>query len=450
MAFQSPVSKKRLFVAVFLTAALLMLILNFFTPLIADDYSYHFSWKDQSRITTLGDVFVSMYAHYFKWGGRVVTHLIATLFLLIGKPFFNLANTAVYLWLSLLIYRFITVKQDSKYHPSLYLLVHLGLWFALPAYGQNVFWLVGSCNYMWPAAFLLAFLWPIYQYCLAGKAPVKKVFLFLYPLLGLLAGWGNENTSGAGILFTFLLLFLIKKEKKTLPAWTLVGTAGQILGFLLMMAAPGNYLRLESSMEETGLLLKYATRLGICNFMIYEYLLYILLAYLFLLVLLFYSKQEKSVKYIAVFFGICSLACNYVMIATPEYPERAALGSALFLVLGLLFCAALLIPQWPPKWTSAVTVCLAGLFCLQLIYAGLDMGYTYRLNNRRAAFIIEQRDAGVMDVVTYRIEPKTKWNALYGLEDLQGYTTHWLNGNTSNYFGIHTIVAFPEEEADES
>ncbi len=450
MAFQYPISKKKLFTAVFWAAALLMLALNFLTPLIADDYSYHFSWRDMSRITDIREAFLSMYAHYFNWGGRVLTHLIATLFLLIGKPVFNPANTAVYLWLSILIYRFVTINQDSKYHPMLYLLVHFGLWFALPAYGQNIFWLIGSCNYMWPAAFILAFLWPLYRYCLTGQAPLGKAFPFLYPLLGLLAGWGNENTSGAGILFALLLIFLIRKEKKALSPWIFSGMAGQLLGFLLMIAAPGNYRRLETSMEQTGLLLKYATRLGICNYMISEYLLYLLLAFLFLLVLLLYSRQEKKVKYIAVFFGICSMACNYVMIVTPEYPERAALGSALFLVLGVLFCVSLLLPEWPAKYPAAAVACLTGLFCLQLIYAGLDMGYTYRLNNRRADFIREQRDAGIMDVVTYRIEPKTKWNALYGLEDLQGYTSHWLNGNTSNYFGIRTIVAYPQEESDES
>ena len=424
-----------------------ILIFNFLTPMLADDYSYTFSWYDRNSITTLSEAFLSIYAHYFKWGGRAVTHFIATVFLLIGKPVFNVFNAAVYCWLAYMIYRF-SVIYARKGQLLIYLAIHLSLWFAVPAFGQDFLWLIGACNYLWPAAFIFTFIWPFYQYAMTGKLLSNKYLIWLMPLLGLLAGWGNENTSGAGIFFVIALLILMKKTEQKIPGWMLISLGAQIIGFAFMIAAPGNYIRLERGTEDIGFLLTYGGRLSVCNQMIYEHMLPFLLGYIFLLVLVCYQHIESSKKYIAFLFGVTALANNYVMLIVTEYPERAALGTVLFLTAGLLYCTSLLLNQDTIKWACAVVCSLLAVFAIQYTYGLMDIGYTYRVYNRRIASIIEQREAGVLDIVTYRIEPKTKFNGLYGLEDLQGYPTHWLNGNTSNYFGLNTIVAFPEEKAE--
>lgn len=440
--------KKWIFYLILIGFGGMMLVFNFLTPMLADDYSYTFSWYDRSSITTLSGAFLSIYAHYFKWGGRVITHFIATVFLLIGKPVFNVFNTAVYCWLAYMLYRFAAIHA-SKGRYLIYLAVHLCLWFAVPAFGQDFLWLLGACNYLWPAAFIFTFIWPYYQYAMTGKLLSNKYLIWLMPVLGLLAGWGNENTSGAGILFVIVLLFLIKRSGRKTPLWMFIGLGFQIIGFVFMIAAPGNYIRLERGTEDIGFLLTYGGRLSVCNQMLYDYLLPFLLAYIFVFVLICYQNIENYQKWTAALFGITALANNYVMLVVTEYPERAALGTVLFLVVGLLYCISLLLNRNTLKWACAVVCSLSAVFCIQYTYGLMDIGYTYRVYNRRIASIIEQRDAGILDIQTYRIEPKTKFNGLYGLEDLQGYPTHWLNGNTSNYFGLNTIVAFPEEKAEE-
>ena len=425
-----------------------MLLFNLLTPMLADDYSYTFSWYDRSSITNLPGAVLSMYSHYFRWGGRVITHLIATIFLLIGKPVFNLFNTAIYCWLAYMIYRFASIHAKAG-HSLIYLAVHLCIWFAVPAFGQDFLWLIGACNYLWPAAFIFTFIWPYYQYAMTGKLLSNKFLICLMPILGILAGWGNENTSGAGIFFVAVLLFIVKKSDKKIPHWMSISFCTQIIGFVFMIAAPGNYLRLESSSEDMGLLLTYGNRLSICNQMLYDYMLPFLIAYIFVLVLVFYQNIMASQKWISALFGITALANNYVMLVVTEYPERAALGTVLFLVSGLLYCVAMLLNQASVKWLCGIACSLLAVFFIQYSYGLMDIGYTYRVYNRRIDSILEQRDAGILDIVTYRIEPKTKFNGLYGLEDLQGYPTHWLNGNTSNYFGLNTIVAFPEEKPEE-
>ena len=65
---------------------LLFLVFNIYTPLVADDYIYSFGMH------SVGDILVSQYHHYFFWGGRSVAHFLVQFWLLIGKPFFNIAN----------------------------------------------------------------------------------------------------------------------------------------------------------------------------------------------------------------------------------------------------------------------------------------------------------------------------------------------------------------------
>ena len=72
-------SKKNQIILILLGIFLMMLILNMFTPLIADDYSYSFKLNNE-RIVNLIDVFNYQLWHYFNWGGRVIAHAIAQTF----------------------------------------------------------------------------------------------------------------------------------------------------------------------------------------------------------------------------------------------------------------------------------------------------------------------------------------------------------------------------------
>ena len=62
---------------------ILVLIINFLTPLITDDFYY--SMIGDKHISSLKDIFDFQVAHYFGWGGRTIAHTIAQLFLLYPK-----------------------------------------------------------------------------------------------------------------------------------------------------------------------------------------------------------------------------------------------------------------------------------------------------------------------------------------------------------------------------
>lgn len=87
-----------LFIIIVIMIFIKMLILNYLTPLIADDFRYSMS-------TSIWNAFQSEYNHYMTWGGRSVVHFIARFFLMLPKDIFNFFNALVFILLILLILR---------------------------------------------------------------------------------------------------------------------------------------------------------------------------------------------------------------------------------------------------------------------------------------------------------------------------------------------------------
>jgi hypothetical protein len=136
-----------------------MLILNFLTPLLADDYSYGLNLA-KKRITGIIDIYNYQIWHYFNWGGRTVAHTFAQICLIFSKAIFNIINSLMYTILVYLIYLHGQLNRKEKIEKNAYiiLLIHLILWFSIPVFGQSFLWLIGSCNYLWTTVIVLYFL----------------------------------------------------------------------------------------------------------------------------------------------------------------------------------------------------------------------------------------------------------------------------------------------------
>lgn len=63
-----------------------------------DDYLYSFVWQGKpefipltnnaERISSVHDLFVSQWSHYFTWSGRTVNHTLAQFFFVDGQGLF--------------------------------------------------------------------------------------------------------------------------------------------------------------------------------------------------------------------------------------------------------------------------------------------------------------------------------------------------------------------------
>lgn len=418
---------------------LFQFVLNCLTPLAADDYSYLYSYETGQRIQSISDIFISMRAHYLLHGGRIVAHFFAQLFLLLGKPFFNIINALVYSLFSFFIYRH-TLSRGPE-HPWLLLLINLILWFLLPVPGHTVFFLTGSCNYLFPMAVVLAFLLPFRlcpsqpaRSCSAAKALAMLLF-------GFLAGFQSEIASGAAMLY--LLLFsgirIFKIEK--LPFWWITGVLGCAAGLLVMVAAPGNFTRLaDTATTYSG---------GVTGHLLSLFLIYtgkfllrsliLLAAFPVILLLGELHSIPKDTLLVSGVLLVVSLVSSYTMLLSMTYPPRAQFTYVTFLILAFLYFYTHLDYSLERKHAaySLISLALIG-FLSHACFTMNDIGAVYVAWQARDQLIKEQKALGNTDIVVPAIDSRTPYSAM-SVTDITSDPDHWMNRSLEIYYDVPIV-----------
>lgn len=313
---------------VLLLTACWLLARNVMTPLSYDDYSYAFMWRTDERfvdslpdrlidlthrITSLSDIIESQYEHYHTWGGRTVAHFFVQLFVLLGKDAFNVANTFIFALLIVLINRLATGKGLSAFRV---LYIFFGLWIAIPNWILSTQWLTGSCNYLWTATIQLAFLNFL-------SRPPDHFRRMLIPL-GLMAGWTNE-ASGA-VLILLSAYFIYRSREKNV--WQAAGLASMMIGYALLMTAPGNLNRLQLTNPDFRLTLEvllYHFQNGWVDVVSGEAILF--LPIIFLLI------KHRSIEPNVIAFSTAALLVPTAMIFSPVFASYSCLASTVFLMI---------------------------------------------------------------------------------------------------------------------
>ncbi|MCK0534384.1 MULTISPECIES: DUF6056 family protein [unclassified Anaerobiospirillum] len=221
------------------------------TPYFANDYRYLLVQGTDELVSSFSDIIVSQYRHYFEWGGRTPAHVIAQTLLWWGKPASAVAQAFAYAVLILFIYyNAYGIKPTLRLRFIPVFIITFLLFAQMRAWGEVVFNIVSSANYLWTTTIVLMFLLP---YRISMKREIELHPLLLCPMmfvLGILAGWSNENTSAA--VATGLGLYLIYCFRThNLSIWQVQGYISFLIGFALLIFAPGNQARL-STMEDNG------------------------------------------------------------------------------------------------------------------------------------------------------------------------------------------------------
>ncbi|MBD8389723.1 DUF6056 family protein [Dysgonomonas sp. BGC7] len=313
-----------------------ILFLNILTPLISDDFAYLFIYNENVRVESIGDIIQSQINHYYLWGGRSVVHFIAQVLLLLPPCIADILNSLIYIGYVFLIYWH--VKGNGKNSVSLFMFINLTVWFFQPVLGDTVFWITGSANYLWGTFFILLFLLPFRLYrdrkINVASNIIISVGMFI---LGIIAGWTNENTAGAMILIAFLYMFYFCRKKWLMPIWGYCGIVGAIIGFAVMILAPGNFERAG----EGGLsffLLAYRVFNATLTFFYYCGPLIMVCVVVFILSYHYNKNREGEVKDTLVrtlIYYIAAVAAVYAMLLSPTFPRRALFGVVSFLIIGV-------------------------------------------------------------------------------------------------------------------
>ena len=386
------------------------------------------------------DIFDYQVWHYFNWGGRTVAHTLAQILLVFPKAVFNILNSFIYTALIYLIYLhgcFNKDNKDNKDNSYMLLLIHFILWFIIPVFGQSFIWLVGSCNYLWTTVIILYFLW-LYRRNTLSEKWYNLLFMFI---LGLLAGWTNENTS-AGLIVILVFSLIINKvetRKFELSKTRLFGIIGTLAGFVIMICAPGNYIRSAEFKDDTFIIIKIIKRtLDITN-NLENIILPLLIVIIILISLKIYHKKKIEKELYTFILG--GFAAIYAMVLSPTFPERAWTGAIIFFVI------AIIILVYDLDTINRIYKFILVDFCiiLSIIYVGQyintarDINYLRRTWNDRIDIINESSKDKMFEF--YKYETYNSRNPVYGLDDIGYDPNAWPNGSISKYYGIKGIKA---------
>lgn len=439
---------KYIFMIVVVISFVAIYIYNFLTPVMSDELLF-----DPSQYPTFADIFINEYARYMTWNGRSVLQCLMTMACLIPKSIFNIINSLFFVTMSMLIYW--NINGRKKYDTFLYVLVQLFLWIFSVDFSQTVLWLSGACNYLWGMTIILGFI-TAYRHLLTKVEIVKykKIIVAGMLVLGILAGWGNENTSGGAILIVLLLTVIYFYEKRKIESWMISGIGGMGVGFLFLLLAPGNKIRgdiLKESEPYSGIAALISRGLKIFKAVDKHLLVFILI--IVLLGTYFYYKKYKleEFKEVAI-FAFASLATAGVLIFTPEPMARAYFGSSIYMMIAALQMIQKIREEDILLISLKTGGIIAATIAMMFVYIeeGANLARILREVNEREAYILEQTSQGNYDLTLPMLRPQfeTKYTFMYE-SDISDDEEFWINKVFCMHYGLNSITAISRDEWDE-
>lgn len=415
------------------------------TPYFANDYRYLLISGTNDLVSSFKDIFISQYHHYFEWGGRSVAHFIAQALLYMGKPASAVCQALCYVLLILFVYyNAYGIKPTLKLRFKPLVLITILLFLQLRAYGEVVFNIVSSANYLYVLLIVLMFLLP-YRISMSREIGVShSIFCPIIFVLGILAGWSNEAT-GAAVSAGLGLYLLFNLKQRKLQLWQCVGYIGFLIGFAFMIFAPGNHARLES-MEDHGFdyfghvlsaLEIFFETLIVCGFLV------VLVA--FLLYKIYKNRlhhKDISIFYGSMWFIATGFFSLFLMVFSPNFPIRTTTTFVVFTVIGILGLSLILYKHsnrlLPHHWENRI-VLLLELFSLSIV---INMVWAYSELNEsikfRTADLFAQLDQGQKHLVVEPLALRT-YKYIY-VADVRANKDYWTNKIVANFYQVEDIV----------
>ncbi len=358
---------------------LFLFIFNYLHPMnFGDDYIYSFVWQGNPmmepltenavRVSSFKELFVSQWSHYFTWSGRTVGHVLAQFFLWMGKDTFNIFNALTGTLLVAEIYWLIHKGEIScRFNTGTLCWIFFLLWAFTPGFSSVFLWFTAACVYLWTHVFLLAFLIPFVSkyYHPEGTSGSSLWFRAGMFLLGILAGWTNENS----ICWVLLLLILFNYDtwkKSKFESWMGTGFLGLFIGYALLMLAPGNVIRLQATYGVNWFGLDI---LKVNLHMLIVVLTFQLFLWYFNLRSICSLKNQR--RYFAKDYLLVSIFCatafgtTVIMLLSPVFPARSGFFGTILLIIA---AGILLRIQDEHRVELMKTGLKKILFCLGVLY----------------------------------------------------------------------------------
>lgn len=454
--------------------AIMMFVINSLTPYVADDYHY---LRNTDVITgeplnDISDYLRALYNAYFNWGGRITGTAYTYLFTLVPKIFFNILNTLAYMTVITMIY--FICKGNTKHKLSLFIGIHLLIWICVPDYGQVMFWVCGSSNYLWSAIPILGMILMFRSDEYAAKnqkvdmisvqdqkmsiiTGLKHIaFMVISFCLGVLAGWSLENASAGMLAILTLYLIYYKINHIKLRGYMISAYLGGLIGFIVLIVAPGNYVRAESDSVQLSLLFKVFM---ISYFWIAYMMILCALYIVSILVAKAYFQDHKKLQIMqSIFFVLGALGAAYCMVAAPTSPERTWFIVVVFgiIAVGMIYSQwELFVSEDNRQYTTINLIrrIVVSIISVTAIYCAVMWAdtaiATYEIKsqtNARNDYILSEVEKGNKEVdvpiISHKYPLLANHDALFGLSDIQEDENYWINQSLARYYGLNKLRGY--------
>lgn len=445
---------KRIRTAVFLLLiTAFVFVYNWFTPLFADDFSYSFSCENWERITSVFQIFPSMYHHFFDTNGRLVTHFLAQLFLLFGKNFFNVINSLAFCALGLIMYYHV-YRSLRKLKIIPLCLIYSCLFIFTLDFGQSFLWLDGAANYLFGPLIAMLFLIPYRRTmdCVSKHSPMKTVFFSLGMFLfGLLAGNTNENMGVCVIILSAAFIIYQRIKFKQTQLWALTGCIGSLIGCCFSLFSPGTRNR-ASGVEVDGLYLVRRIFYNTLRFVQVNWGLIAIFVVLFILFLIFAKRKKHSIKLMfsdlrdTLIYFIFFLLSFYSLTVSPWFPGRIWSTFTITFVITIVclfrqvisFCDTIVIKRFLYGAVVCLAVVAAALFSFNLFCKDGLISINQQWHERENT-ILDNKAKGNLDVYVNSISSDNRYSCFGPEGDLLDDYTSWQNATMAKYYEVDSI-----------
>jgi hypothetical protein len=325
------------------------------------------------------------------------------------------------------------------------------MWFFQISFCPAILWKTGAANYLWGMLIVLLFIYPYYIHYQNNRSANNIPKMVLFFIGGVIAGWTNENVAVALCFYIFISLFLYKREKMQLPGWAITGFTGAVTGCVLMLAAPGNYIRLaaiEHAVSLQGNTIGELHIFNLINLLKYsaQSVLPLIIAYIIGIVI--YKRQNKVDDKRIIKSSLLFLATGFValfaLMASFSSEKRAMFGIITLFIIPVVQIYANL--DLKAKTLRTLNILMLGVL---ILYYAVDYSWKYK-TLRIVSATWEERDIQIreykaegMDTITftnhYQIHVK------YGLQDLDEKPGEPVNTACAKYYGFKWMRAVDEE-----
>ena len=426
--------KSKLLLSVLVCLFLVMLLFSCMTPLVADDFSYKFSWADNARIRSPLQIAASMAVHRQITNGRVIAHSLVQLLLMLPKAVFNVLNALNCVLMALLALRHFRGGARSA---LLLLCGAFMVWNYMPAFGQVFLWLDGAVNYSWGLSLFLLFLWP-YAAAWMDKPCRRRTgtdILFLFAAF--LAGAYSENGSVSAIFAALCLTGLTALRQRRLRARPLIGIAAACLGFVFLASAPAMQGR-ASSLDFSSLAANARTILSATQ----EQLGVLYGIYAVCLALCLAAGADKRKVLLSVVYILSGLASLSAFVFAAYFTPRHFCFTVAFTVLACLLLLSALLDMGRKAFPAALTGLMAALFLFNFLLGALDIAVIFSKSLQRERAVTEALAAGERDIALEIYVPSTKYSAPFQLLDLNPAGEGWPNDSLALYYGFDSVTGY--------